>query len=252
MPGPILSMTKVDDVTFRMTLPIARPLNEELGWIWMVSPTAVEKHGNAGFGTNPVGTGGMKFSKLVGGQQFEMVRNPDYWGKPFNVEKIIVRPIADATARADALITGSINMAVELDPVTLSPLKRAGDKIYISPRIHTWDVIFNTQTSPFKNKVVRQALNYAIDRNAIANDILKGQRRLWTSSSVPAQSGTTLRSRLTRTTPTRHRRCLPQPATPTGSRATGSPRSTGQGCSRRYRSWRSCRRTSARSALLSI
>jgi peptide/nickel transport system substrate-binding protein len=174
MPGPILSMAKVDDVTFRMTLPIARPLNEELGWIWMVSPTAVEKHGNAGFGTNPVGTGGMKFSRLVAGQQFEMVRNPDYWGKPFALEKIIVRPIPDATARADALITGSINMAVELDPVTLSPLKRAGDKVAISPRIHTWDVIFNTQTSPFKNKVVRQALNYAIDRNAIANDILKG------------------------------------------------------------------------------
>jgi peptide/nickel transport system substrate-binding protein len=174
MPGPILALEKVNNLTFRMTLPISRPLNQEFGWIWCVSPTAVEKLGNEGFGKAPVGTGGMRFENLVPGQQFEMVRNEKYWGTPFKLNKLIVRPIADGTARANAIITREVNMAVEINPDSLGPLKKAGDIVHLSSRVHTWDVLLNTQAPPFNNKRVRQALNYAIDREAIATDILKG------------------------------------------------------------------------------
>jgi peptide/nickel transport system substrate-binding protein len=174
MPGPILSLEKVDDLTFRMSLPIARPLDEEFGWVWMVSPSAVEKHGNAGFGVAPVGTGGMKFDNLVSGQQFEMVRNDTYWGTPYEMERLIVRPIADATARTNALISGTVNMAVEIDGESLAALRSRGEVVNLSQRIHTWDILFNNQAPPFNNKLVRQALNYAINREALATDILKG------------------------------------------------------------------------------
>src|SRR4029079_10175923 len=118
MPGPILSMTKVDDLPFRMTTPIARPLAEEIEALWMVSPTAVKKLGNDGFGRAPVGTGGMKFSKLVPGQQFEMVPYDKYWGAAYKLDKIVVRPVGDATARVNALVSGEIEIAVELPALT--------------------------------------------------------------------------------------------------------------------------------------
>ena len=114
MPGPITNMTKVDDLTFTMTTDVSRPLDEEIVALWMVSPTAVKALGNDKFGLAPVGTGGMKFSKLVAGQQFEMVPYDKYWGDAYKLDKIIVRPFGDATARVNALVSGEIDVAVEL------------------------------------------------------------------------------------------------------------------------------------------
>jgi peptide/nickel transport system substrate-binding protein len=157
-------MTKVDDLTFRMTTNIPRPLNEELEALWMVSPTAVKKLGNDGFGLAPVGTGGMKFSKLVAGQQFEMVPYDKYWGSAYKLDKVIVRPIGDATARVNALVSGEIDIAVELSPMACA-LKSAGKTVLTSVRLHTWEFIFNTRRSRSTTSEVRQALNYAIDRD---------------------------------------------------------------------------------------
>ncbi len=185
MPGPITNMTKVDDLTFTMTTPVARPLNEELEALWMVSPTAVKKLGNDGFGTAPVGTGGMKFSKLIPGQQFEMVPYDKYWGAAYKLDKVVVRPIGDATARVNALVSGEIDLAVELPADGLDPLKSAGKTVLTSVRPHTWEFIFNTREAPFNNKKVRQALNYAINRDALANNILKGTAIPMTQLAIP-------------------------------------------------------------------
>ncbi len=185
MPGPITSMTKVDDLTFRMTTPIARPLAEEIEALWMVSPTAVKKLGNDEFGRAPVGTGGMKFSKLVPGQQFEMVPYDKYWGTAYKLDKIVVRPVGDATARINALVSGEIDVAVELPADGLEPLKGAGKTVLTSVRPHTWEFIFNMKQKPFTDKRVRQALNYAIDRDALANQILKGTAIPMTQLAIP-------------------------------------------------------------------
>src|SRR5438093_6744666 len=185
MPGPITSMTKVDDLTFRMTTPIARPLAEEIEALWMVSPAAVKKLGNDGFGRAPVGTGGMKFSKLVPGQQFEMVPYDKYWGTAYKLDKIVVRPVGDATARVNALVSGEIDVAVELPADGLEPLKGAGKTVLTSVRPHTWEFIYNMKQKPFNDKRVRQALNYAIDRDALANQILKGTAIPMTQLAIP-------------------------------------------------------------------
>jgi peptide/nickel transport system substrate-binding protein len=103
-----------------------------------------------------------------------MVPYAKYWGTPYKLDKIVVRPIGDATARVNALISGEIDAAVELPPDGLDPLRNAGKKVMTSVRPHTWEFIFNTKQPPFNDKRVRQALNYAIDRNSLANNILKG------------------------------------------------------------------------------
>jgi peptide/nickel transport system substrate-binding protein len=185
MPGPILALEKVDDMTFRMRLPVSRPLDEELEAHWMVSPTAVKAKGNDGFGVAPVGTGGMKFSNLVKGQQFEMVPYDKYWGPAYKLDKVIVRPIGDASARVNALISGEIDLGVELPPDGLAPLRNAGKNVMTSVRPHTWEFLFNTQMPPFNDKRVRQALNYAIDRKSMADNILKGTAIPMTQLAIP-------------------------------------------------------------------
>jgi peptide/nickel transport system substrate-binding protein len=140
--------------------------------ILMVSPTAWENAGKnwAEFGKAPAGTGPFKITKVVPGQLVEMSRNENYWDKNRipKLAKMVLIPMPEATTRLAALRSGQVDWIEVPPPDSIPSLKSAGFQISLWPYPHTWPYILNvTESSVFKDKRIRQALNYAIDRDAL-------------------------------------------------------------------------------------
>ncbi|MCI1857786.1 MAG: ABC transporter substrate-binding protein [Sporolactobacillus sp.] len=140
----------------------------------MVSPAAVKKYGNTQFGNHPVGTGPFKFQSRQRGDHITLVKNDQYWGKKAYLNKVIFKPISNSASRTLALQNGSVDIIAVPTPDNISKLKKQGFKEVTSTPPHVWYLTFNMNNPAMKNIKVRQAINYAIDKNAIAENLLKG------------------------------------------------------------------------------
>jgi ABC-type transport system substrate-binding protein len=146
-------------------------LAQEVG---MVSPTAHAKLGKE-YLKAPVGTGPFKFKEWVPGVSFTAVRNDDYWGDKAYLDQVIMRPIPEAATRAIALETGEVHLATPITPEQMGRLQ-TNSKIKLVSRATTLNLMFglNNVKKPFDDIRVRQALNYAIDRDAIVKNVYSG------------------------------------------------------------------------------
>ena len=140
----------------------------------IVSPTAVKKFG-ADFRTNPVGTGPFMFKEWVPNQRVEFVRFDQYWKGPAALDGLVFRPIVEEQTRITELQAGNVDFAYDLPPDNVDQVKGAGTLRYFEvPLGHVWFLVMNTKAGPTADPKVRQAVAYAIDREAIINDILNG------------------------------------------------------------------------------
>jgi peptide/nickel transport system substrate-binding protein len=138
----------------------------------IVSPTEWEKSGHSWpeFAKHPAGTGPFRITQVAPGQFAELTRNADYWDKNRipKLEKMVVIPMPEPTTRLAALRSGEVDWIEVPPPDAIPSLKAAGFQISLWPYPHVWPYIFKmTDGSPFADQRVRQALNYAIDRDAI-------------------------------------------------------------------------------------
>jgi peptide/nickel transport system substrate-binding protein len=140
--------------------------------VLVVSPAQWEAVGKswAEYAKKPSGTGPFKITKVVLGQYAEMSRFDDYWDKARvpKLDKMIVYPMPEATTRVAALRSGQVDWIEVPPPDSIPSLKAAGIQISLWPYPHTYPYLLNTlDGSPFKDVRVRQALNYAIDREGM-------------------------------------------------------------------------------------
>jgi len=121
----------------------------------------------------PIGTGPFVFKEFVRGDHILLERNSDYWDKPKPyVDRIIVRFVPDAAARAAALETGAANLGDQAIP--LADVKRFSTLPNFNVDTTNWpyvsnhqQLIFNLDTPVLKDKAVRRAISQAIDVNAL-------------------------------------------------------------------------------------
>jgi peptide/nickel transport system substrate-binding protein len=153
----------------------------------IVSPTAVMKWG-PDYPTHPVGTGPFRFASWDRGQRVVLEKNPPYWKYPVKVERVIYRPIVEDQARLTELLTGTLDVIVGVPADFVSQLEQNA-KITLLKQVgaHVWYLGMNNQKKPFDDKRVRQALNYAVNKDAIVRDVLKGTGA---SSRGPVLPGT--------------------------------------------------------------
>jgi len=122
--------------------------------------------------SHPIGTGPFKFLKWVRGDRVEMVRFDDYWNPelPY-LDKVTFRFIPDPNAQIAALKAGDVDvigslrspeMAAELD-------KDKRFKVLAGSSPNQCIMSTNNKAKPFDNKLVRQAMAYAIDRQAVVD-----------------------------------------------------------------------------------
>jgi peptide/nickel transport system substrate-binding protein len=117
---------------------------------------------------NPIGTGPFKLQSWVRGDKLVLVRNDAYWGKKPKLQKIIIKPIADGSARRQALESGDLDAYDNVSPGDVQPLKSNSQfQILERPSFNVAYVGFNQMKKPFDNLKIRQAVAYALNRPAL-------------------------------------------------------------------------------------
>ncbi len=128
---------------------------------------------------HPIGTGPYMFVEWVKDDHLTLEANPNYWdgsykGKP-QVKTIILRPVTDAATRLADLRSGAADMIMDVPTDQVAGLKAAGFNVVEKNTVQQ-DFVFldTTKDTPLKSKEVRQALNYAIDKDSLVKDLLGG------------------------------------------------------------------------------
>jgi peptide/nickel transport system substrate-binding protein len=145
---------------------------------WIPAPTAWRDRGRDSFSRNPVGTGPYKAVEYDGGvdgtlrlEAFEGagVRPPKY-------SKLTIVALADAAARVSGIASDQLDIAQGVSFDAKEQLEAEGHKVDVAerPSAMGWRFMSVRKNSPFSDVRVRQAANMAIDRAAMANDLLGG------------------------------------------------------------------------------
>jgi peptide/nickel transport system substrate-binding protein len=140
--------------------------------VLIVSPRQWEKMGRSwvGFAKEPAGTGPFKITRVVPGQYAELTRNEAYWNKSRipKLERMIVYPMPEATTRLAALRSGQVDWIEVPPPDAIPSLRDAGFAISLWPYPHTYPYVLNCAPGlVFSDPKVRQAMNFAIDRDGL-------------------------------------------------------------------------------------
>jgi peptide/nickel transport system substrate-binding protein len=135
--------------------------------------------GADGIAKHPIGTGPYMFVEWVKDDHLTLEANPNYWdgsykGKP-QVKTVILRPVTEPATRLADLRSGAADMIMDVPTDQVAALKSSGFAIVEKDTSqHDYVYFDTTKDSPLNSKEVRQALNYAIDKDAIVQSLLGG------------------------------------------------------------------------------
>lgn len=144
--------------------------------------------GHQAYSLKPIGHG--PYSVVSNnGPEVVLAKNPDYWRSGFpKLDRLVYRAIPDSMVRLQALIGKEFDFITHPDPKSVATARENRDYTTISTAGWNWDYTqFNVRSGadlPFKNKLVRQAISYAIDRQAIVDEIYSGQATA-TDNQIP-------------------------------------------------------------------
>ncbi|MEK3717126.1 nickel ABC transporter substrate-binding protein [Paenibacillus sp. FSL R7-0333] len=158
---------------FLTELSFARPVR-------IISPTAVEPAGDInGTFVRAIGTGPWMAESYKTDQEAVLVSNPNYWGDMPKLSKIIMKVIPDPQSRVLALQSGDVDIAggqMGKLPVESVPVIEADASLTLqkSPGTSSHFMIFNYNTPALQDLNVRKAINLAMNKKSIVNDLMNG------------------------------------------------------------------------------
>ncbi|WP_353151212.1 glutathione ABC transporter substrate-binding protein GsiB [Pollutimonas bauzanensis] len=141
----------------------------------MISPTALKKWGKD-ITFHPVGTGPFEFVEWKPAEYLKVKKFDGYWKKGYpKVDSMTFRTVTDNNTRAAVVQTGEAQFAYPL-PYEQAALLSKNDKLEVvaAPSIIARYISMNVQHKPFDNIKVRQAINYAINKEALAKVAFAG------------------------------------------------------------------------------
>jgi ABC-type transport system substrate-binding protein len=162
---------------------------------WIVPKNYIEKVGDDGFKKAPVGLGPYKFVSNTPGIEIVMEANESYWRKMPSVKRLVFKSVPEPTTRAAMLKKGEVDIAYLLDAPTALELKRDPNfRLAFSGAIGIHFLDFFDQwdpKSPWHDRRVRLAANYAIDRRSLNEAENLGASRLTGAMvrALPLRSG---------------------------------------------------------------
>ncbi|KQQ65312.1 ABC transporter substrate-binding protein [Microbacterium sp. Leaf320] len=121
---------------------------------------------------HPVGTGPYQFDEWAPGEQVSLKAYGDYWGDAGQIDEIIFRTIDDPTARRQALESGSIDGYDLVGPADTQALEDDGFTMVSRPPFTILYLAFNQAIPELQDPKVREALSYAVDKDALISQVL--------------------------------------------------------------------------------
>lgn len=167
------SVEAVDPATVKITLKHPQgAFLYNMGWgdAVIVAPESA--------GTNkekPIGTGPFRFDNWAKGASIRLARADSYWGEPAYLDKVEFRIVPDAAAAVPALLSGDVQAFPFFQPDGVSQIE--GDprfKIEVGATEGETLLSMNNKKEPFDKLQVRQAISYALDRQAIIDGASAG------------------------------------------------------------------------------
>jgi peptide/nickel transport system substrate-binding protein len=173
----VASYTALDDHTiqFKLKSP-SGPFLNNLAMVWngVVSPTAVHKFGKD-FRKNPVGTGPFIFKEWRPNDQVVLDANPNYWGGKPKVDHLIFKVIPDAQAALLAIKRGDVHILADVSVQTVPAIKSDPNLVVVTqPGLTVSGIGLTMENKILADKRVRQALNYAIDKDTLDKTLYQG------------------------------------------------------------------------------
>lgn len=181
------------DFEFNIITDYAFPsLPLRLNYIKIIPADYVEEVGDEGFAEAPIGSGPFKFVSWTKDQSVVLEKNPDYYGEVPQIDQLIFEVIPEAADRVAALQAGEVDIICNV-PTTQAEYLQSLDGITVvgQPSTRVVWLQFNLvgEETPLDDIRVRQAMNYAVDRDALIAGVLDGYAVKVASISTPEYEG---------------------------------------------------------------
>ncbi|AJE46714.1 ABC transporter substrate-binding protein [Celeribacter indicus] len=191
--GPLSGARKVDDHTVELTTSVpfsGLPVRLAHTVASMVSPASYDEYGADIPREIASGTGPFMLESFELPDRIVMTRNPDYWGGAPEIDGIDFDFINDGQTRLAGLLSGQADMNFYLSPIDRPRVAGNPDFEVLSvPSIRAFVAHLPMGLPAMQDRKVREALNLAIDREALANFIFSGSATALDSSIGPGQIG---------------------------------------------------------------
>ncbi len=183
--APLESVEKVDDYTVKFNFSGVWPPAMQLLVHQQIVPKAyLEQTGTQGFIGRPIGGGPFKFVEGQLDDQITLERFAGYWGGapdlepvgPACVDKVVFRVIPEASTRVAALLAGEVDIIQSVPAELVETLQQTpGIQVKTAPGTEPQWLQLNVKAPLFQDINVRQALNYAVDKDLIIEAVYGGR-----------------------------------------------------------------------------
>jgi peptide/nickel transport system substrate-binding protein len=192
MVSVVEAVTAVDEKTVEITLKNAWvPFEADLAlFACSIIPKAAHEAQGAELFQNPTGSGPFKLDTWEKDTQIVLKKNETYWeaGKPY-LDEVVLRVLTDANARMLQFQGGEIDIATSVPYSQLESLSADENVVVLQDAVARFDYIgMNNKRAPWDDKNLRQAINYAVDKQTIIDRILFGNGQIATSY-LPLMAG---------------------------------------------------------------
>ncbi|MCL5264680.1 MAG: ABC transporter substrate-binding protein, partial [Chloroflexi bacterium] len=185
----------VDDYTVRLITKAPAPtMLTRLSIFWILPPKYYSENSPEVVASKPVGSGPWKFVEWVKNDHITLEANTEYWKGAPSIKTLVFRPIPEVGTRIAELKSGGVDIAPTIPPDQAKSVETAttrlegiegGRRVFIGFHV--------TKGSPMEDKRVRQALNYAVDVDAIAKALLGGYGKRRFTAVMPADADPALK-----------------------------------------------------------
>lgn len=166
------SVDAPDDTTVRITT--KTPLGTVLANVALLAVAPADRVDQDAFYQKPVGSGPFRVVSYKPDNELLLEANVDYWDGAPGIKTLRFRDIPELAARVTALTTGEIDFTYQLPPEQLEALKKdANLTVAARPSYRYYFIWFNAQKNQYKDKRVRQAMNYALDVKTLLQTLMK-------------------------------------------------------------------------------
>ena len=156
----------------------------------IIPPKYFQSIGKERFAREPNGTGPYRFASWKRDVQVTLQANAGYWGGKPAFGEFVYRPIPEATARVAALVKGEIDLAADIPAERVKELESGRNtRVVTQPGQQIYIGLDTLKVEPLRDRRVRQALNHAVDVEAIVRDVLGGQAVRLNSPMFPGMIG---------------------------------------------------------------
>lgn len=173
-PGLVSSVDKLSEysVEIRLNKPYAPFLNAlAMNAFSISSPEAIKKYKGYLY-EHPVGTGPFIFKSWERNKSIVLLRNDNYWNGAAKVSEVEFKVIPSSKTRLEELRQGNIHIADHLSPDDVAEIK-FDSNLYLQfrPSFNVGYLALNNDDYPYSKREVRLAINYAIDKEKLINDV---------------------------------------------------------------------------------